>query len=209
LNLPMKQHWCGHLKHVFQSDYTSGMARIVFILLVLLQGCDLFSTRDPEKPTERSSEFKPPVTSDLVLDNFKSAIIEHNINNYLRCFVDTTKLSKRFSFSPSADFQGIFSSWGTEEERRYFENLGNPVPEVPALEFFDLIEQNKTAASTEYTMNYVLYYPHHQAGVARQVRGYMHLYLALDSQQWWAIYEWDDRKTVSDSTWSYLKYHVY
>jgi hypothetical protein len=185
------------------------MVRIGLILLIILQGCDLFSTRDPESPTEGSSEFKPPVTSDIVLDNFKSAIIEYNINNYLRCFVDTTASARRFSFSASADFQGLFSGWSTDEERRYFENLGKPVSEVPVLEFFDLIEQNKTAASTEYTMTYMLYYPHQQAGIAKQVRGYMHLYLTLDSQQRWAIYGWDDRKTVSDSTWSYLKYHVY
>jgi len=183
--------------------------RLLFVILVFFQGCDLFSTREPEKPTGGSSEFKPPVTSDIVLDNFKSAIIEHNVNNYLRCFVDTNASSRRFSFSPSADFQGLFSGWGTEEERRYFENLGEPLAEVPVVEFFDLVEQNKTAASTEYTMTYVLYYPHRLAGVARQVKGYMHIYLALDSQQLWAIYQWDDRKTVTDSTWSYLKYNVY
>ena len=185
------------------------MVRIGLILLVIFQGCDLFSTREPEAPTEGSSEFKPPVTADIVLDNFKSAIIEHNVNNYLRCFVDTTASARRYSFSASGDFQGLFSGWGTEEERKYFENLGQPVSEVPVLEFFDLREENKTAASTEYTMNYILFYPHRQAGITKQVRGYMHLYLALDNQQRWAIYEWDDRKTVTDSTWSYLKYHVY
>lgn len=183
--------------------------RILLIILIFFQGCDLFSTRDPEAPTEGSSEFKPPVTADIVLENFKSAIIEHNVNNYLRCFIDTNASPRRFSFSASADFQGLFSGWGMEEEKRYFENLGEPEPEMPVLEFFDLIEQNKTAVSSEYTMTYVLYYPHLQAGVARQVRGYMHVYLTLDTQQLWAIYEWNDRKTVSDSTWSYLKYHVY
>jgi len=183
------------------------MKFVGFILMVfLLGGCEL---RDPEPPSEGSSAFKPPVTAEIVLDNFKSAVIDHNVDNYLRCFIDTSASTRKFSFSASGDFQGIFANWGKEEERRYFENLGPPAQSVPVLEFSDLREQNRTSISTEYTANYLLFYPHEKSGVAKQVRGYIHLYLTLDNQQRWAIYQWDDRKTVTDSTWSYLKYHVY
>ena len=185
------------------------MGRIVFLLIFLLHGCDLFSTREPEVPTQGSSGFKPPVTADIVIDNFKSSITEYNADNYLRCFVDTTASARRFTFSASGDFFGLFARWGLEEERRYFENLGQPLSQVPVLEFSDMREENRTSVSTEYTMNYLFFFPHQRAGITKQVRGYMHLYLALDNQQRWAIYQWDDRRTASDSTWSYLKYYAY
>ena len=179
------------------------------ILILLINGCDLFKTRDPESPTEGTSTFKPPVTPEIVLENFKSAIQEHNVDNYMKCFVDTSVSSKTFLFTPSANIQSLIPSWTLEDERRYFQNLGQPISSAPFLSLSNLKTENRTPTSIEYTMNYLLFYPHRLTSVSKQVNGYMHLFLEIDKQQRWSIFRWDDTRTTTDSTWSYLKYHLY
>jgi hypothetical protein len=187
------------------------MVRKTILLLFLLNlcGCDLFRTRDPQSPNQGTSNFQPPVTPEIVLDNFKSSIVEYNIDNYIRCFVDSSVATKTYNFQPSADFQGIFQNWGIDDERRYFQNLGKPTTTPPYLNFLNLKQDNRTSTSTEFSMEYDLLYPHHKTNVTKEVRGYMRLYLVIDSRQLWSIYKWVDEKTTTDSTWSYLKYYFY
>ncbi len=181
---------------------------MLFLLLNLL-GCDLFRTRDPQSPNQVTSNFQPPVTPEIVLENFKSSILEYNINNYIRCFIDSNVTNNTFIFQPSADFQGTFQNWGIEDERRYFQNLRKPSTTPPYLNFLKLKQENRTSTSTEFSMEYDLLYPHKKSNVTKQVHGYMRLYLEIDSRQLWSIYKWVDEKTTTDSTWSYLKYNFY
>ena len=174
-------------------------------LLILIWGC---KTRDPESPTQGTSGFKPPVTPEIVLENFKTAIKENKVDYYMRCFIDTTASSKSFSFNPSVGYETYMLSWNLEAERRYFQNLSRTTSGEPFLNFSDSSEANRTPSSIEYDMEYFLYFPHQQPNVSTRVKGYMHLYLEVDNQQRWAIYRWDDVKTVTDSTWSYLKFHL-
>src|SRR6202008_3285660 len=154
---------------------------VLVLCTVSLQKCDIFQTRDPEPPTQSTSTRKPPDTPEIVLDNLKSAIQEHNVENYIRSFVDTTLPgAPSFSFSASGDFAGLFRSWQLEDERRYFQNLGAPVSGVPFLTFSNLQQINRASATTEFTMDYLLFYPHRQATEPKEVKGYMHLYLQTD-----------------------------
>lgn len=180
---------------------------IIFISSILiLSGCDLFSTRDPESPDNKTSSYKPPVTPDVVLDNLISAIQEKNVDNYMRNFIDTTATSFRYSYNPSGGYETRFLNWGLDNERQYFQNLRLQTSGTPSLTFSNRTEQNRTANTTEYVADYFLIFPHKVSTIATQVRGYLHFYLCTNSQLQWGIYRWDDVKTVSDSTWSYLKY---
>lgn len=180
---------------------------LVVLSLLVTPSCDLFQTRDPQPPTQSTSGYKPPDTPDILLDNFISAVEQHNVENYMRCLVDTTASTHTYSFTPSGDFQGVFRSWRLEDEERYFQNLGAPVNGVPVLTFTNLQQLNSSSSTTEYTMDYDLFYPHQRTDLTQEVKGYMHLYLALDNQRRWSIYRWDDTRTVTDSTWSYFKAH--
>ncbi len=175
--------------------------------LGVIPGCDLFQTRDAQPPSQSTSGYKPPDTPEILLDNFKSAVEQHNVENYMRCLVDTTASTRPFVYLASGDFQGVFRNWRLEDEQRYFQNLGAPVNGVPYLTFTNLQQLNSASSTTEYTMNYDLFYPHQRSDLAQEVKGYMHLYLALDDQRRWSIYQWDDTRTVTDSTWSYFKAH--
>jgi hypothetical protein len=181
----------------------------IFISFTFLSGCDLFRTREPELPNKGTSGFKPPVTPEVVLENFKSAIHDHNVDNYMKCFVDTTSSVDRFTFQPSAGYETRLTNWSLDDERRYFQNLGTPTFIQPSLTLSSPQEANRTATSIEYAMEYLFFYPHQKPNIAEQVKGYMHIYLQVDKQQRWAIQRWEDRKVTTDSTWSYLKYHFY
>lgn len=181
----------------------------LFTFLLWFSGCDLFQTRDPQSPSQGTSGFQPPVTPEIALENFKSSILDYNVDNYIRCFVDSTVSAKTFAFQSSGDFQGLFQVWNIDDERRYFQNLGKPISTVPFLNYTNLKQENRTSTTTEFSMEYFLFYPHQRPNVTKQVKGYMRLYLTTDSRQLWSIYKWVDTKTDTDSTWSYLKYHLY
>ena len=124
----------------------------------------------------------------------------------MRCFIDSTTSAKKFSYTPSVGYEIRMMNWGLEDERRYFQNLIHVREGQPTIEFIQTMPANITPSSMEYTMDYILNYPHHQNGISKGVRGFMHLYLGTDNQQRWLIYKWEDVKTSTDSTWSYLKY---
>jgi len=172
-------------------------------------GCDLFTTRDPEPPSTSTSTFLQPVSADLVLENLKNAIAQGNADNYFRCFIDPSLSDRAYTFVPSveisAQYASVFAAWTPENERQYFQNLGAPLNGTPYLTLSSSRTLAVSSDSVVYSMEYTLYYPHRRSGVTAYVQGNMLLYLGTNEQRNWAIYRWQDNKTVSDSTWSYWK----
>lgn len=164
----------------------------------------MFLTREPEPPTESTSTFEPPVTPEAVLHNLQSAIEENNLDNYLRCFVDTT--FRPYLYVPSQDVQPNFGIWTLEDERRYFRTMGATIDAAPLMT--SSIQNTTFFSDSTYNVNYTLFFPHKEPSAPRLVRGNMQLHLAIDPQGRWAIDQWRDNKlpSVPDSTWSYLKF---
>ena len=179
---------------------------LLCVAFIAFQGCDIFQTRDPESPTQTTSTFNPPVSPDIVLQNLRFAVSEYNIDNYMRCFTDTAVRS--YVLIPAqevrANFEGVFQQWDLQTERRYFQNLGQPSGASPLLTLVSQ-QQNVTADSVVYTMNYTFYFPHRRTSVPQIVRGNMQVYLGVDNQRRWSIYRWEDFKTTADTTWSYWR----
>lgn len=146
------------------------------------------------------------MTPDIVLDNLKSAFTEYNVDNYMRCFVDTAV--RQYEFIPSqetqANYAGVFSHWNLEAERQYFVHLGPATTGTPSL---SLITQSSVVSSDSvtYLISYSLYFPHSRSNVPQQVSGNMQISLGTDNQRLWSIYRWQDFKATRDSTWSYWK----
>jgi len=174
------------------------------IVLLALQGCNIFDTRDPESPASSTSNFEPPVTPASVLRNLRAAISESNPDNYLRCFADTTQ--HPYLFIPSGDLRANFPQWTLVEENRYFRSMGSRLDGAPVLT--DMIQNSNFFADSTYTILYTLYYPHTDQQAPRLVRGNMRLHLVTDPQGRWAIDRWEDIRNpgLPDSTWSYLKF---
>ena len=173
--------------------------------MLISGGCDLFQTRDPEQPTQNTSTFETPTTYDIVLRNLSYAISENNVENYMRCFVDTAL--RPFVFEPSPEEAVNFTQWSLDAERRYFQNMGAALNGTMSL--IDSISNKNISpgppASAVFYMNYLLYVPHPDPRAPRSVRGNMELYMVEDSLHRWSIYRWVDKKDAADSTWSYLK----
>jgi hypothetical protein len=171
-------------------------------------GCDLFQTRTPESPSEEGSNFIQPTTPEIVLINFKNAIEEYSIDNYIKCFVDASLSDKLFEFVPSLE-AGIdrtrFDGWNLESERQYLMNLGKP-----SFGNANLTLSNKhiiavTSDSVIYNYDYNLFYPQNNPNFPSSYTGNLQLYIAIDRNRNWSIYKWFDFKTNSSNTWSYLK----
>lgn len=146
------------------------------------------------------------MTAEIVLDNLKSAFDEYNVDNYMRCFVDTAV--RQYEFIPSqeaqANYAGVFSHWNLEAERQYFVHLGPPTTGTPLLS--DTLQSSVVSSdSVTYVYSYSLFFPHHRSNVPQLVSGNMQISLGMDNQGLWSIYRWQDFKVGQDSTWSYWK----
>lgn len=177
------------------------------MLLLVLAGCDIFHTRDPENPSQSNSTFTPPVSPEIVLANLGSAIHDYNVDNYIRCFSDPT--SRTYEFVPSqavrAHYPGLFTQWNLESERRYLLNMGTPKNSPPSVTFTNQQTITVSSDSVIYNMNYTFTFPHNRANIPQIVQGNMQISIGSDAQHRWSIYRWQDFQTVSDSTWSYWK----
>lgn len=179
-------------------------------LLAAFMGCDVFSTRDPKKPTTGSSTFIPPTSFDLVLTNLQNAITERNTENYLRCFVDTLSSNRSFQFIPTASAAGryatVFSAWSLQSERSYFSSLAALTPTSAASSLF--LSGGFSIVSSDsavYNGDYQLTFPHGIAGVSESFRGNVQFVLATDRNSFWSIVRWIDNTTGSEVAWSELK----
>lgn len=175
---------------------------LLVLSIIIVAGCDLFQTREPESPTQGTSSRETPTTHDIVLSNLRNAIAEKNVENYMSCFTDPAL--RPFIYEPSPDQQANFTQWGLESERRSFQNMTSSLNGRSS--FTDSIYNSNISSSfVTYFMTYTLFVPHQDPNAPRLVRGTMELYFIQDSLHLWSIYRWVDRKTRPDSTWSYLK----
>jgi hypothetical protein len=177
---------------------------------MVLAGCDLFSTRDPEPPTVRGSGIVPPTSPSIVLDNLKSAIASKNSSDYMRCLLDTLSSDRSYLFIPTAGatarYPSIFSYWGLQTESSYFANLAalteTEAPSSLVLNGgFDLFASD----SAIYNAEYELTFRHGVSNVPEVVTGTLQFTLATDRSNFWSIIRWTDLPKGTEASWSDLK----
>ncbi|MBI3195451.1 MAG: hypothetical protein HYZ34_13450 [Ignavibacteriae bacterium] len=195
-------------KRKTQNIFGRSQSFLILLLVISSIRCDLFSTRDPDPPAQNNSTFIQPVSADIVLENLKKSVTESNTDNYFRCFSDVAS-GRAYFFLPSveisAQYSSVFSSWTPEQERMYFQNLGQPSNGTAYLTFSNSSTLAVSSDSVVYSMDYTFFYPHRRSGITQLVQGNMQIFLGANTQRLWSIYRWHDNKTVSDSTWSYWK----
>ena len=183
----------------------------VLLSTSILGGCSLFEPRDPEQPSQSSSNFIPPTTPELVITNLENSIAQKDIQNYASCFADSSRSGRSYTFIPSADaaalFPSVLNSWTYIEERTYFTNLiGRAVPNGFANVSFTLPTTQVFADSMLYSADYLLTFQHTDAGFPSTARGHLQFAIGVDNAtQLWSIYRWVDFKTTEDITWSSFK----
>lgn len=181
--------------------------KIYFLIFLLLNGCGL---RDVETPTEVRSNFNPPISPGIVLQNLQFAIAEKNLNNYLQCFVDTANSTRRYSYTADVNSQAqypVFRYWNMSNENSYFNNLKSSSNPAAASNLFVSNEVlNYTSDTAVYDASYLLRFDHNRNTVSKTLKGKLRLIMSADSRNLWAVHTWIDFKELpTDTTWSVLK----
>ncbi|MFQ5627135.1 MAG: hypothetical protein ACE5I1_00125 [bacterium] len=184
----------------------------VLIILFASACTNPFTTREPEAPKEGSLSFIPPRTPEVVFINLRNAILEQNLENYLRCLGDSTKLSQGFRYIADAgvasENPGVFARWTKENEKRYFSQLRALLP-PDSLHILNLqvVQSTQFADSAIFVENYTLSVRHTQQekGIPAIVSGQARYFLGVDAFGDWAIYRWEDQAVGDAPTWSVLK----
>ena len=182
-------------------------------MISLMYACtNPFQTREPNPPESGRLSWVPPRRPEIVLENLKNAILEQNVENYLRCLSDPTRnvLPFRFIADPqvAAENPGTFEFWTRDDERAYFSQLRAFLPD-DSLHFLSLVPVQFTqyADSALFVQNYTLTVRHTQQrqGVPGQVAGQARFWMGMDQFGDWSIYRWEDRSLGDQPTWSVLK----
>ena len=189
---------------------------LITIILISFTACDLFTTRDAEKPDQSRSNFQPPVEPAIVIVNLKNSLSDKNIENYISCFVDTIFSQRTFNFSASSEaislYQIFLQGWGLNEEKRYLSGAINKVPKDFPITL-SLSNENYSSLSGDssiYTATYFLSLPVLSGDpTPANYAGNLQFNMLRDSRSEYVIYFWKDTKSQTLPSWSELKGSFY
>ena len=176
---------------------------------LLLSSC--FKVREPEPSNTQfnQSEWLSPVEPDILLDNFRLAVVQINIANYERCFD-----RNNFSFEPDpivrGNNQGIFENWTFNEESEYFKNLEEKKDSTLSNDLIFVETQSNyiTVDSLEYSAGYSLTLNHKDTIFNNNYNNnYLEgklIFILTRKNNEWMINSWQD---IKDTTlcWTDLK----
>ncbi len=186
----------------------------------LSSGCELFTTRSPEKPDIGNTGFIPPTEPAIVIANFENSLKSKNIDNFINCFYTfNDKVNFIYEYIPSADaqsqFPGIFNNWRAEEERRSVTAIFNSLVDGGSIAINWLNRQpfRETADSSTYISDYILSVPNKEPSIPDYYAGRLQFNMTFRENGLWYISRWIDVNiSVRDSiknTWSMLKGYYY
>jgi len=177
------------------------------VLFFLLISCNLFTPRDAEEPIDDISNFQPPTTPEIVIENFSNAILERNKINYTQCLGGN---NLEYNFVPAAEVQAnypsIFNWWDINSESSYFNNLIIQTDKYSASSVtFSNITRQPTSDSVLYQASYNLNFQHSATDIPKVVNGNLQFMIKRDRNNNWYITRWVDFKVQNQFSWSDLK----
>ena len=188
------------------------------LLIIVVSSCSPFDTRNPEEPENNSSSYVPPTSPEIVIENFKNAILEKNLDNYMNCFTGSTPSSNiKYDFVPSPDvlnsFPNIFQNWTLEDERRIFTAMISNLPQNLSIDLNIENDQKGFESRTPDSALYVSYYSIRipAEGTYTTYEGNLQFNIISMGNSFWRINKWVDSDAGSDTTetWSFLKGKLY
>lgn len=185
---------------------------VFFLFMFGFSACGIFETRDPETPSQTSSNYIPPTEPALVFTNMVNAFRDLNAVNYVRSFADSSTANRNYFFEPTPQarlrYSAVFAGWTRQSEQQFFENTKSKIPSgtAPSLEFLSLVAQSIQSDSAQYEATYRLNIPHSQSNIPREARGRALFYMVADKSRNWVIWRWVDIAIAqNDFTWSDFK----
>jgi hypothetical protein len=209
------------MKFLIKSNFyykSNPLKKLVLLLilfsLIVTAGCDIFSTRSAEMPTQPRSDFTPAATEDILIQNLISSLKDKDVNTYLLCLSDTSFTSKKFQFFPSSEaasqYPSLTDNWNRKSEEDYFRNLAIKTKDNSQITLIlNESSRNNLGDSTFYTASYTLSVPFVNSSsdiITKTYEGILTFKMVRDSRSVWSIYFWQDSKNSnSSSSWSDLK----
>lgn len=184
--------------------------RAALSLLVLLGGCGLFETRDPEPPASSSCFSVPATRPFIVIMNLRNAVAQKCADNYAACFARGGPGERSFVYTPSAEGRDQYGSlllgWTADDESAYFRTLlaravTNGFASLELTPRDSLI----AADSVVYTFEYAFTVEHTEPGFPITARGNMQVTLTPNASTIWSISRWADFSTTAEPTWSLFR----
>jgi hypothetical protein len=185
---------------------------IYFLLFISINGCELFSTRQPHEPDDSSTDFQPASTHYILFTNFNNSFNRLNVEYYYDCFLDDSQSSSLiFRFNPDADalarYGILYSSWNKDSERQFIQGLRSSlaIGVFPILIWkskkYDLITSDSAVFIGEYLIQIK------QKDAENNYSGISRFVFARNSNGLWYIKSWADFRNPTDTlpTWSILK----
>ncbi|PJB00023.1 MAG: hypothetical protein CO128_01705 [Ignavibacteriales bacterium CG_4_9_14_3_um_filter_30_11] len=188
--------------------------KFLILTLLFVSGCDIFSTRDAESPSQSRSNYQTPVTPDLLIQNLINSLTDKNLENYLSSFSDPNFTSKIFTFSASSSaisqFPSLANNWGVRNEEQYFNNLISKVAsDQPITLNLSNVSSSPQGDSLFYTASYFINIAPISSDIQSNYQGELRFNMIRDSRAIWTIYFWQDTKNSSLPSWSELKGRLY
>lgn len=187
---------------------------IIIFSAAIFSACDLFETRDAERPNQPRSNFQQAATPEILISNLINSFIDKNTENYLANFVDSSFSDKDFVFSPSVAsislFPALSDGWSKKSEEQYFNTLMSRIPENSSivLSFIDPT-QSQQGDSLFYNSQYSISISFIDENIPENYQGELQFRMIRDSRNVWVIYFWQDNKNSDLPSWSELKGRFY
>ena len=176
---------------------------IISFSILLLSGCDLFSTRPAEKPTQPRSNLPQAI------DNFIASYGDKTIYDYSNCFSDSLFTGKGFTFVASSEaasqYPSLSQGWNLNSEERYFQNIVAASQDVPINVILSNSSFSQQGDSLIYAASYSITVPFTDQNITNNYSGDLIFYITQDNNLIWRIYYWQDFKTSNSPSWSELK----
>lgn len=187
---------------------------IIILIILLVSGCDILTTRKAEKPDSGRSTFIAATTIEQLFKNFTESFREKIVRNYESCFVDSSFLSKKYKFYPEAKAATkytVLNEWNLEGEKQYFSNMITNVAKDKSI-IVNLFNENSSRQgdSALYNYDYTILLPNTNTETLEyEYRGSAQFKVNLDANNHWVITEWIDLSTNDFPSWSELKGKFY
>ena len=185
----------------------------MIVILVINSCTNPFSVRDAEPPDilNNSDTYEEPHLSETVISNLRYALVQENITNYEKCFVNVNSATAfTYKFLHDQRIEGsLFNDWTLTDEIQYLSNIINS----DTLKSINLNYSNEeshqqisTHPDSVWTkFDYYLSLTFDDSFF--DYKGQSIIKLVKNNQGTWAIYYWEDRPATDnyENSWSILK----
>ena len=183
--------------------------KIILLSSLILSGCDIFSTRDAESPTQPRSNLPQAFERETLIDNFIISYKEKSVFDYLNCFSDSVFTGKEFTFVASSEaasqYPSLNQDWDIKSEETYFKNIIAASQDIPITLILSSPNFSQQGDSIIYTASYSLTVPFIDQEIENNFGGDLIFYMLRDNNLIWRIYFWQDLKSGDSQSWSEIK----